>query len=90
MYSPRINETPSISGVIDPCMFSLVAKDGRDEHFQLTYLEYFMNLFTYAKGRQWIMIAGSHGNSIFSFFFFQERPYCPRQWLHQFTFPPTL
>ena len=30
-------------------------------------LEYFTNLFTYAKERQWIMIAGSHGNSIFNF-----------------------
>ena len=30
-------------------------------------LEYFTNLFTYAKERQWIMIAGSHGNSMFNF-----------------------
>ena len=32
-------------------------------------------------------IAGSYGNSIFSF---EEPPYCFPQWLHQLTFPPTM
>ena len=31
-------------------------------------------------------IAGSYGNSVFSFF--EELPYCFPLWLHQFTFPP--
>ena len=33
-------------------------------------------------------IAGSYCSSIFSFF--QEPPYCSSQWLHQFTFSPTV
>ena len=33
-------------------------------------------------------IAGSYGSSIFSFS--EEPPYCFPQWLHQFTFPPTV
>ena len=33
-------------------------------------------------------IAESYGSSIFSFF--EERPYCFPQWLHQFTFQPTV
>ena len=35
-----------------------------------------------------IGIAGSYGNSIFSFF--KEPPYCSPNWLYQFTFPPTV
>ena len=33
-------------------------------------------------------IAGSYGNSVFSFF--EELPYYFPYWLHQFTFPPTV
>ena len=33
-------------------------------------------------------IAGSYGNSIFSFL--RNPPYCSPQWLYQFTFPPTV
>ena len=34
-------------------------------------------------------IAGSYGNSIFSFF--KEPPYCsPQWWVNQLTFPPTM
>ena len=33
-------------------------------------------------------IAGSHGNSIFSFF--EELPYYSLQWMHQLSFPPTV
>ena len=33
-------------------------------------------------------IAGSYGNSIFSFL--EDPPYCFPQWLHQFTFLPTV
>ena len=32
-------------------------------------------------------IAGSHGSS---FQFFEKPPYCFPQWLHRFTFPPTV
>ena len=36
-------------------------------------------------------MAGSHGSSIFScFFFFKETSYCFPQWLHQFTYPQTI
>ena len=33
-------------------------------------------------------MAGSYGNSIFSLY--KEPPYCSPQYLHQFTFPPTM
>ena len=33
-------------------------------------------------------IAGSYSSSIF--IYFEKPPYCYPQWLHQFTFPPTL
>ena len=51
------------------------------------HIYFWINVFVFFRCIPRTGIAGSYGNSIFSFY--EEASYCFPQWLHQFTFPPT-